>query len=85
MTYTCATLNGIDDGVPWLNSPMTHPPMPKDATFAGTKELSAKESTIINSTLVHVDHKTLYVYKLENFNVHNIYILIKFMENCNQV
>jgi hypothetical protein len=25
------------------------------------------------------------VYKLENFNVHNIYILIKFMENCNQV
>jgi hypothetical protein len=28
--------------------------MPQDATLVGTKELSAKESTIINFALVHV-------------------------------
>jgi hypothetical protein len=27
MTNICATSNGIDDGVPWLNTPMTHLPM----------------------------------------------------------
>ncbi len=52
---TCAISSGIDDGVPWLNTPMTHPPMPQDATFVGAKELLAKESIIINSTLVHVE------------------------------
>jgi hypothetical protein len=57
MTNTCATLNGIDDGVPWLNSPMTHPLMPQDATLVGTKEILAKESPIINFALVHVDYK----------------------------
>ncbi len=55
MMDTCATLSGIDDGVSWLNTTMTHPPMPQDATLVGAKELLAKESTIINSTLAHVD------------------------------
>jgi len=55
MMDTCATSNGIDDGVPWLNTPMTHPPMPQNATLVGAKELLAKESTIINSTLTHVN------------------------------
>jgi hypothetical protein len=55
MTNTCATLNGINDGVPWLNTPMTHPPMPQDATLVGAKELLTKELAIINSTFVHVD------------------------------
>jgi hypothetical protein len=55
MTDTCATSNGINDGVPWLNTPMTHPPMPQDATFVGAKELSTKESAIINSAFDHVN------------------------------
>jgi hypothetical protein len=55
MTDTCATSNGIDDGVPCLNTPMTHPPMQQDATLVGAKELSTKESTIINFALAHVN------------------------------
>jgi len=55
MMETCATLSGIDDGVSWLNTTMTHAPMPQDATLVGARELSAKESTIINSTLAHVN------------------------------
>jgi hypothetical protein len=52
MTDTCAISTGIDDGVPWLNTPMTHLPMPQDATIVGAKELSAKESAIINFAFV---------------------------------
>jgi len=44
MTDICATLNGIDDGAPCLNTPMTHPPMPQDATLVGAKELAAKDN-----------------------------------------
>jgi hypothetical protein len=55
MADTCVTSSGIDDGVPWLNTPMTHPPMPQDATLMGAKELSSKESIIINSTFAHVN------------------------------
>jgi len=33
MTDICATSRGIDDGVPCLNTTMTHPPMPEDATL----------------------------------------------------
>jgi hypothetical protein len=55
MTNTFATLSGINDGVSWLNTPMTHPPMPQGATLMGAKELLAKELTIINSTFAHVD------------------------------
>ncbi len=54
MMNTCATLSGIDDGVPCLNTPMTHPPMPQDATLVGAKELSTRKSTIINQALTHV-------------------------------
>jgi hypothetical protein len=55
MMNTCATSNGIDDGVSCLNTPMTHPPMPQDATLVGAKDLLAKELTIINFTLAHVN------------------------------
>jgi hypothetical protein len=55
MTDICVTLNGIDDGVPFLNTPMTYPPMPQDATLVGAKELSTKELAIINFTLAHVN------------------------------
>jgi len=49
-----SNLNGIDDGVPWLNTPMTHPPMPQDANLVGAKELFAKESIHINETFSHL-------------------------------
>ncbi len=55
MIDTCVILNGIDDGVPWLNTPMTHLPTPQDATLVGAKELSAKESTIINFAFVQIN------------------------------
>jgi hypothetical protein len=55
MIDTCATSRGIDDGVPCLNTPMTHPPMPQDATLVGAKELLTKELAIINFTLAHVN------------------------------
>ncbi len=54
MTDTCATLNGIDDGAPCLNTPMTHPPMPQDATLVGAKELAAKDN-YYQFALVHVN------------------------------
>jgi hypothetical protein len=57
MMNICATSNGIDDVVLCLNTPMTHPPMPQDATIVDAKELSAKELTIINSALAHVNYK----------------------------
>jgi len=44
MTDTCVTSNGIDDGVPCLNTPMTHPPMPQDVTLGGAKELATKDN-----------------------------------------
>ncbi len=50
MTNDCATLSSIDDGVPCLKTPMTHPLMPQDVTFVG-----AKESTIIKFSLAHVN------------------------------
>jgi hypothetical protein len=34
--------SGIDDGVPWLNTTMTHPIMPQDANLVGAKGLSTK-------------------------------------------
>jgi hypothetical protein len=46
--------SGIDDGVPWLNTPKTHPPMPQETSLVGAKELSAKELVLINSTLAHL-------------------------------
>ncbi len=55
MTDICVTLNGIDDGVPFLNTPMTYPPMPQDATLVGAKELSTKELAIINFAFAHVN------------------------------
>jgi hypothetical protein len=55
MMDTCATSRGIDDGVPCLNTPMTHPPMPQDATLVGAKELSTKELAIINFAFAHVN------------------------------
>jgi enoyl reductase-like protein len=46
--------SGIDDGVAWLNTAMTHPPMPQDANLVGAKELFAKELTRINETFSHL-------------------------------
>ncbi len=46
--------SGIDDGAPWLSTPITHPSMPREASLVGAKELFAKESTFINSTLAHL-------------------------------
>jgi len=46
--------SGIDDGVPWLNTPMTHPLMLQKANLVGAKKLSAKELIIINSTFAHL-------------------------------
>ncbi len=43
MMDICATSSDIDDVVPCLNTPMTHPPIPQDATLVGAKELLAKE------------------------------------------
>jgi hypothetical protein len=44
----------IDDGVPWLNTPMTHPLMPQDVILVNAKKLFAKEFAVINSTVTHV-------------------------------
>jgi hypothetical protein len=46
--------SGIDDGVPWLNIAMTHPPMPQDANLVGAKELSTKELAHINEAFSHL-------------------------------
>jgi hypothetical protein len=57
MANICDTSNGIDNGLAWLNTPMTHPPVPQDATLVGAKELSNFFIIIFNSALVHVDYK----------------------------
>ncbi len=46
--------SGIDDGVPWLNTTMTHPLMPQDANLVGVKGLSTKELARINETFSHL-------------------------------
>jgi hypothetical protein len=46
--------NGIDDSVPWLNTTMTHPPMPQDVNLEGAKGLSTKELACINETFSHL-------------------------------
>jgi hypothetical protein len=46
--------SGIDDGVPWLNTTMTRPPMPQDANLVGAKGLSTKELACINETFNHL-------------------------------
>jgi hypothetical protein len=51
--------NGIDDSVPWLNTTMTHPPMPQDVNLEGAKGLSTKELACINETFSHLVWRNL--------------------------